>query len=52
MPSSREDVYTDSMWNQWLREEIHHVFVDALQTFKVGCFLLNVVSMPASYLFS
>ena len=35
VPSSREDVDKDSMWNQWLRTEIHHVFVEALQVFKV-----------------
>ena len=27
-------MYTDSLWNQFLREEIHHVFVEALDVFK------------------
>jgi len=35
VPSSREDVDRDSLWNQWLRSEIHHAFVDALDIFKV-----------------
>ena len=35
MPSSREDVDRDSLWNQWLRSEMHSLFVDALQRFKV-----------------
>ena len=34
VPSSREDVCRDSLWNQWLRSEIHQVFVDALEVFK------------------
>ncbi len=38
MPSSREDVDKDSLWNQWLRNEIHNVFVEALDTFKVCTF--------------
>ena len=39
VPSSREDVNNDSMWNQWLRDEIPHVFVNALDVFKVfECF--------------
>ena len=35
VPSSREDVDKDSVWNQWLRNEIHSAFIDALDTFKV-----------------
>ncbi|KAL4234329.1 hypothetical protein ACF0H5_005980 [Mactra antiquata] len=35
VPSSREDVDRDSSWNQWLRNEIHSVFIDALDTFKL-----------------
>ena len=36
MPSSREDVDKDKSWNQWLREEIPQLFVDALSIFMVG----------------
>ena len=36
VPSSREDVDRDSMWNQWLQSEIHALFVEALKTFKVS----------------
>lgn len=35
VPSSREEIDRDSVWNQWLRAEIHHVFVNALEVFKV-----------------
>ena len=35
VPASREDVDRDSLWNQWLRSEMHSLFVDALQRFKV-----------------
>ena len=35
MPSSREDVDRDSSWNQWLRNEIHTLFIEALEVFKV-----------------
>ncbi|XP_055892730.1 uncharacterized protein LOC106068793 isoform X2 [Biomphalaria glabrata] len=34
VPSSREDVDRDSFWNQWLRNEIHVLFIEALQAFK------------------
>lgn len=37
VPSSREDVDRDSSWNQWLRNEIHVLFVEALEAFKVPC---------------
>ena len=36
VPSSREDVDKDKSWNQWLREEIPQLFVDALSIFMVG----------------
>lgn len=36
VPSSREDVDRDSSWNQWLRNEIHILFLEALEIFKVG----------------
>ena len=36
VPASRGDVDRDSMWNQWLRSELHLVFVQALQHFKVS----------------
>ncbi|KAL3859494.1 hypothetical protein ACJMK2_009713 [Sinanodonta woodiana] len=34
VPSSREDVDKDSPWNQWLRSEIHNLFLDSLDVFK------------------
>ncbi|CAL1544092.1 unnamed protein product [Lymnaea stagnalis] len=34
VPSSREDVDRDSSWNQWLRNEIHVLFIEALEAFK------------------
>ena len=36
VPSSREDVDSDNSWNQWLREEIPRLFIDALSVFMVG----------------
>jgi hypothetical protein len=39
VPSSREDVDRDSSWNQWLRNEIHILFVEALDAFKVGLYV-------------
>lgn len=36
VPSSREDVDSDKSWNQWLREEIPQLFIDALSVFTVG----------------
>ena len=35
LPSSREDVNSDSPWNQWLREEIPPLFLNALDKMKV-----------------
>ena len=35
VPSSREDVDGDKPWNQWLREEIPQLFIDALSVFMV-----------------
>lgn len=34
LPSSREEVDSDSAWNQWLRSEIPEVFVKAAEIFK------------------
>nr|KAG5712633.1 hypothetical protein BaRGS_029688 [Batillaria attramentaria] len=34
VPSSREDVDRDSSWNQWLRNEIHTLFVEAFDIFR------------------
>ncbi|VDI46757.1 Hypothetical predicted protein [Mytilus galloprovincialis] len=34
VPSSREDVDRDSAWNQWIRNEIHKLFLEALEVFK------------------
>uniref|UniRef100_A0A8C4QVP4 Uncharacterized protein n=1 Tax=Eptatretus burgeri TaxID=7764 RepID=A0A8C4QVP4_EPTBU len=39
VPSSREDVDRDSIWNQWLRSELPALFLQALSTFqKHRCF--------------
>uniref|UniRef100_UPI00358DDEA2 uncharacterized protein n=1 Tax=Myxine glutinosa TaxID=7769 RepID=UPI00358DDEA2 len=39
VPSSREDVDRDSIWNQWLRSELPALFLRALRTFqKHRCF--------------
>ena len=35
VPSSRENVDSDKPWNQWLREEIPQLFVEALSVFMV-----------------
>ena len=35
VPSSREEVDRDSLWNQWLRSEVAATFVSALDVFKV-----------------
>lgn len=35
VPSSREDVDKDSAWNQWLRNEIPTLFIEAYEAFKV-----------------
>ncbi|XP_060075304.1 uncharacterized protein LOC132554994 [Ylistrum balloti] len=34
VPSSREDVDRDSPWNQWIRNELHTLFIEALDVFK------------------
>ena len=41
LPSSREDVNSDSAWNQWLREEIPYLFVEAMEKMKVHHFANN-----------
>ncbi|XP_056911618.1 uncharacterized protein wu:fj29h11 isoform X2 [Takifugu flavidus] len=33
IPSSREDVDRDSPWNQWLRSEIPHLFIQAMENY-------------------
>jgi len=39
LPSSREDVNSDSPWNQWLREEIPSLFIETMETnMKVAWF--------------
>ena len=48
VPSSREDVDRDSMWNQWLRNEMHSLFVDALHHFKVRIYVINCLFFIAS----
>lgn len=39
LPSSREDVNSDSPWNQWLREEIPPLFMKALDKMKVQMYV-------------
>ncbi|KAL8608369.1 hypothetical protein ACOMHN_002602 [Nucella lapillus] len=34
VPSSREDVDRDSSWNQWLRNEIHTLFIETFDIFR------------------
>ena len=34
VPSSREDVDKDSLWNQWLRNEIPALFIEALAALR------------------
>ncbi|XP_072882566.1 uncharacterized protein [Hemitrygon akajei] len=34
IPSSREDIDRDSPWNQWLRSELPHLFLKAMETFN------------------
>ncbi|GCC17061.1 hypothetical protein chiPu_0017434 [Chiloscyllium punctatum] len=34
IPSSREDIDRDSLWNQWLRCEIPQLLLEAMETFK------------------
>ena len=43
LPSSREDVNSDSPWNQWLREEIPPLFLHALDKMKVKHYVLCVI---------
>lgn len=50
MPSSREDVDRDSSWNQWLRSEIHSLFIDALEVFKVFNNILCLFDKRESFL--
>ena len=45
VPSSREDVDRDSSWNQWLRNEIHTLFIEALEVFKVNIFHVKLILM-------
>jgi hypothetical protein len=45
VPSSREDVDRDSPWNQWLRNELHTLFIDSLELFKVSNALLVYYSL-------
>ncbi|XP_028393815.1 uncharacterized protein LOC114518092 [Dendronephthya gigantea] len=45
VPSSREDVDKDSAWNQWLRQEIAGLFVQAFDDFKSHECFLGVASI-------
>jgi len=44
LPSSREDVNSDSPWNQWLREEIPSLFVEAMEM-NMKVMLFSVYSL-------
>ena len=46
VPSSREDVDRDSAWNLWLSSNLHDLFVDALQSFKVNVNVQNYATFP------
>ncbi|XP_051530357.1 uncharacterized protein LOC127427065 isoform X2 [Myxocyprinus asiaticus] len=59
IPSSREDVDRDSSWNQWLRSEIPHLFVHAMDVFSqhpefsgLGglCYILQFIPQPSEIL--
>ncbi|XP_067652769.1 uncharacterized protein [Haliotis asinina] len=47
VPSSREDVDRDSPWNQWLRNEIHTLFIEALDVFKSHPDFSNMEALAA-----
>ncbi|XP_046338389.2 protein NO VEIN-like isoform X3 [Haliotis rufescens] len=47
VPSSREDVDRDSPWNQWLRNEIHTLFIEALDIFKSHPDFSNMEALAA-----
>ena len=36
LPSSRECVTSDSSWNQWLREQVPSLFLQAMHEMRVG----------------
>ncbi|XP_061196696.1 uncharacterized protein LOC133204972 [Saccostrea echinata] len=47
VPSSREDVDRDSSWNQWLRNELHVLFIEALEAFKNHADFSNVEAVTS-----
>ncbi|XP_062567288.1 uncharacterized protein LOC134229558 [Saccostrea cucullata] len=47
VPSSREDVDRDSSWNQWLRNELHVLFIEALEVFKNHADFSNVEAVTS-----
>ncbi|CAI9734952.1 Hypothetical predicted protein [Octopus vulgaris] len=50
LPSNREAVDSDSLWNQWLSSEIPSLFLDALEKFKAHPHFTSPVMAVASYL--
>lgn len=49
VPSSREDVDSDKSWNQWLREEIPQLFIDALSVFMVCCYIISCLFLKICF---
>ncbi|KAI3898025.1 hypothetical protein MKW92_029856 [Papaver armeniacum] len=51
LPSSREDLVTDSAWNQWLLSEFPSLFVDAQRSFcALPCFQESPGKAVAAYM--
>ena len=54
LPSSREDVNSDSVWNQFIRDEIPQLFLNALDKMKVhACIVFTLtdrIHMPSQKL--
>ena len=48
LPSSRECVTSDSPWNQWLREQVPGLFLQALQDMRVS-WRLSLVRIVKEY---
>lgn len=48
LPSSREDVNTNSAWNQWLRENLPQLFIESFEACKVSCYTIYSHSMHFS----
>ncbi|GAB1610178.1 protein NO VEIN-like [Argonauta hians] len=50
LPSNRESVDSDSLWNQWLNSEIPHLFLESLEKFKTHETFSSPVMAIAAYL--